>query len=121
MPEQKIKASKDEGYELPFSPNPDILSEIGERREEIEQKTKVPLKLIGFAAETAHGDELVSLAKEKLERKSLYAIVANNAVDAMGEDSSSCWLITRNGLEKEITFCSKYQIADSLIHTISEL
>ena len=53
---------------LPFSLNPDILLELG-------QNKSASQKLVGFCAET---QELLANAKDKLERKNLDLVVANN-------------------------------------------
>ncbi len=67
--QQKFKKEAGEqGLDIAFAPNPDILQTLGSR--------KTPQqRLIGFAAETS--DAIQSIAEEKLRRKQLDLILAN--------------------------------------------
>jgi phosphopantothenoylcysteine decarboxylase/phosphopantothenate--cysteine ligase len=78
--EVKLKKS---GHDLELSlvENPDVISHIAS----LNKSTEV--LVIGFAAETASGSELVQLAQEKLKRKQLDYIVANDVSGGAGFDS----------------------------------
>jgi phosphopantothenoylcysteine decarboxylase/phosphopantothenate--cysteine ligase len=78
---------------LEMVPNPDLLQELGGTRQ-----TNHPV-LVGFALETASGDELAKLALSKLERKQVDLIVANNASDALGGDSTRAMIVSDSEVE----------------------
>jgi phosphopantothenoylcysteine decarboxylase/phosphopantothenate--cysteine ligase len=82
---RKIKKSDDEAITLHLVRNPDILGSLATRRE---------LLKVGFAAET---HELLAHARDKLERKGLDLIVANDAVSSIGHDESQVTLIDASG------------------------
>ncbi|HEY9745936.1 MAG TPA: bifunctional phosphopantothenoylcysteine decarboxylase/phosphopantothenate--cysteine ligase CoaBC [Oculatellaceae cyanobacterium] len=92
---QKIKREREASPSIELVPNPDILAELGQQKhpEQI---------LIGFAAET---ENLLKNASDKLQRKNLDAIVANdisrtdigfavdeNEVTILFADQSQCTL-----------------------------
>ncbi len=95
--EKKGKGNKGKCMSLPLSPNEDILFELGKIKEEFFNKTKTPLVLVGFAAETGTEKELEIAAKQKLETKNCDMIVANLAKDSFGRDTSKVSLADRNG------------------------
>ena len=83
--QSKHKRSK-APLELRLIPNPDILAELGERREQLAQangQTALPF-LIGFALETGTDDAIIDFAKGKLSRKKVDLIIANRADEALG-------------------------------------
>jgi phosphopantothenoylcysteine decarboxylase/phosphopantothenate--cysteine ligase len=70
--EAKLKKRRGAPLQLTLVENPDILGELAARRDVLK---------IGFAAET---HDLVQHARDKLERKGLDAIVANDALASIG-------------------------------------
>jgi phosphopantothenoylcysteine decarboxylase/phosphopantothenate--cysteine ligase len=67
--------------------NPDILGELGEAR-----RSRAPV-LIGFALETADGQELIAQARRKLAKKKVDLMVANRAADALEGDDTRALLV----------------------------
>lgn len=65
---QKLKREQSPELTLKLTPNPDILAELGEQK-------RAGQVLVGFAAESSN---LIANATEKLRRKNLDAIVAND-------------------------------------------
>lgn len=78
--EEAAKIKKHDGpVDLALVRNPDILAEIGQRR--AGDPARGPAVLVGFAAETLGGDELVAAARAKLEAKRLDLVVANDVTE----------------------------------------
>jgi len=73
---------------LALTENPDILAGLSRH------PTARPKLVIGFAAET---QDLVENAREKLSKKKLDMIIANDAVASIGADASAITLITQDG------------------------
>lgn len=84
---EKVKRSRDE-LSLTLVPNPDLLAEIGTKRSGLR-----PV-LVGFALETAEGDELISLGRQKLIKKQVDMIVANSARESLGRDTAVVRLVS---------------------------
>lgn len=113
---QKIK-KKSEKLIIELVPNPDILKSLGER--------KTHQILVGFAAETQH---VIEYAKDKIEKKNLDFIVANN-VTASGAgfkgDTNIATIIEKNGSITEYQKMLKSElghvILDKLIEYLSPL
>ena len=74
--------------EIKLTKNPDILASLGAARQ-----AKRPL-LMGFALETS--TELVTLAREKLRRKQVDAVVVNHANDSLGRDENRIIVVTES-------------------------
>ncbi|HEY9726673.1 MAG TPA: bifunctional phosphopantothenoylcysteine decarboxylase/phosphopantothenate--cysteine ligase CoaBC [Chroococcales cyanobacterium] len=92
---------------LPLEPVPDILAELGQRKQPHQ-------RLIGFAAQTG---DIVTPALQKLKAKQLDAIAANpiDRPDAgFGSDSNQAIFLDKQGRREEITPCSKLQLAHKL-------
>jgi phosphopantothenoylcysteine decarboxylase/phosphopantothenate--cysteine ligase len=92
---------------LPLAAVPDIVAELGKRKQPHQY-------LIGFAAQTG---DIITPAKEKLQRKKLDAIVANpiDKVDSgFGSDNNQAVFLDRLGRELEIPACSKLEMAHYL-------
>ncbi|MFN7854621.1 bifunctional phosphopantothenoylcysteine decarboxylase/phosphopantothenate--cysteine ligase CoaBC [Anabaena sp. AL09] len=92
---------------LPLAAVPDIVAEIGNRKQPHQY-------LIGFAAQTG---DIITPAKEKLQRKKLDAIVANpiDKVDSgFGSDHNQAVFLDKEGRELEIPACSKLEMAHYL-------
>ena len=102
---QKIKKGSD-SIDLEIVPNPDILKELGKRKD----KTKRPL-LVGFAAESSdHLEE----GKRKLKEKNLDLIVINDIIGkdtGFGTDTNQVNLIDRDYQLEKLSLLSKEECA----------
>ena len=110
---QKIKKTT-EAFTLDLVKNPDILSALGKRKstEEI---------LVGFAAETQN---LLTFAKEKLQRKNLDMIIANDVSQknvGFNYDTNMVKIITRDAAVEDIPLMSKKALAAIIIDKIRNL
>ncbi|WP_094602705.1 Coenzyme A biosynthesis bifunctional protein CoaBC [Sporomusa silvacetica DSM 10669] len=110
--EQKIKKTGDT-LTINLVKNPDILLELGQRK-----KQQI---LVGFAAET---EDLIIHAREKLTKKNLDMIVANDITlpgAGFNIDTNIVKIIYKNGNVEELPQLSKQQVAEILIDKISKL
>ncbi|MCC8066806.1 MAG: bifunctional phosphopantothenoylcysteine decarboxylase/phosphopantothenate--cysteine ligase CoaBC [Clostridiales bacterium] len=110
--EQKIKKREDD-LNLPLARTKDILACIGEYKPEGQV-------LCGFAMET---ENMVSHAREKLERKNLDLIAANNVWTkgaGFGTDTNVITLLTKDK-EKELELMSKEEAASRIVDEILEI
>jgi phosphopantothenoylcysteine decarboxylase/phosphopantothenate--cysteine ligase len=111
---QKIK-KQNEIQSIELVRNPDILAELGNKR------GNSRCILVGFAAET---EDLLANATEKLRRKNLDMIVANDVSreDAGFEsDTNLVKVIYRDGEMEEFPLMAKEEVADQLLERIKEL
>jgi phosphopantothenoylcysteine decarboxylase / phosphopantothenate---cysteine ligase len=111
---QKIKR-KGQTQHIELIENPDILAELGCGRGPGRQL------LVGFAAET---EDLLGHAREKLEKKNLDLIVANDVSrrDAgFGVDTNAVKVIYRDGRTEEWALMPKDAVANRLLDRIKEL
>ena len=111
--EQKIKKS-DEQITLTLERTPDVLSQVAAARAN-------GMLVIGFAAET---ENVVENAREKLQRKKLDAIVANDVTRAgAGFDSATnaITIITQGNDPVELPLLSKRDAADRILDAILRL
>jgi phosphopantothenoylcysteine decarboxylase / phosphopantothenate---cysteine ligase len=102
---KKIKRGRGP-IELRLEPNPDILKEIGAK--------KNGKLLVGFAAET---DELVANAKKKLKDKNLDMIVANDVTGAgagFDVDTNVATILDRGGGVRALPLMSKDELAEQI-------
>lgn len=110
---QKLKKGRDDLLTLSLTKNPDILAELG--------KVKGERLLIGFAAET---DQLLRHAAEKLQRKNLDLIVAND-VSCEGAgfdvDTNIVKFLHADGRVEELPRMSKLEVAGELLDRIVAL
>lgn len=110
--EQKIKKAAEE-LTLKLEKNPDILAELG--------RQKGSRILIGFAAET---ERLLAHAAEKLQKKNLDMIVAND-VTAEGAgfdvDTNIVRFLFADGRIEELALMPKEQVAQKLIQQVVRL
>ncbi len=109
---QKLKKGAGGTPKLDLVENPDILATVAH------DKSKRPLLVIGFAAETEH---VIRNARAKLDRKGCDWIVANDvspATGVMGGDRNSVHLVTRDGVESWPSE-DKQTVADKLIARIA--
>jgi len=108
--EHKIKKSAD-SLILNLDRTPDILKSVAEER-----KKGSPLKaVIGFAAET---QSLLEHAREKLIRKGLDLIVANDVSagdSGFAVDTNRVMLIDSSGEPKSLPLLSKQEVAEIII------
>jgi phosphopantothenoylcysteine decarboxylase / phosphopantothenate---cysteine ligase len=103
--ERKIKKGEDEEIQLQLVRNPDILAGIAERRH---------LVKVGFAAETHN---LLAYAQEKIARKGLDMIVANEAVASIGAENLQATLLTEESVER-LPLLPKEQAASAVLDAI---
>ncbi len=95
---------------------PDVLAEASRR---VAGRAKRPV-LVGFAAET---QRVVEYAREKLERKGLDAIVANDVTApgaGFGVDTNQVTVLTRDGQQRELSG-TKREVARSILGLIQNL
>ncbi|MBN1313185.1 MAG: bifunctional phosphopantothenoylcysteine decarboxylase/phosphopantothenate--cysteine ligase CoaBC [Anaerolineae bacterium] len=111
--ERKIKKTQDPAsMQIDLTYNPDILYEVS-------RQTRKPLLTVGFAAES---DDLIAHAQEKLARKSLDMIVANDitAGDAgFAVDTNRVVFVMSEGIE-ELPLMSKEEVAQRIVAWVAE-
>ena len=89
---------------------PDILTEV-----------KGNFLKVGFAAES---EDIVANARQKLEKKQLDLIVANDITDpssGFGTDTNKVTLIDRNGKTESLPLLTKREVADRILDRVVEL
>jgi phosphopantothenoylcysteine decarboxylase/phosphopantothenate--cysteine ligase len=99
---------------LPLAPVPDIVATLA-------QFKKSDQRLIGFAAQTG---DIVTPAKEKLQRKQLDAIAANpidQPNSGFGSDQNQAIFIDATGRQQAIAPCSKLAMAHQLLDFIQSI
>lgn len=109
--QQKMKKGSDERLTLNLVKNPDIIASVASRE-------KKPLT-VGFAAET---QRIVDHAKDKLQRKNLDIIIANDVSDTsigFNSDTNAVTVISAHR-EQSLGPRSKTQLARDLINVIAE-
>lgn len=99
---------------LELIPNPDLLAEIGGRR------TGARPVLVGFAVETAQDDELVDLARGKLERKRVDLVVGNPAAVAFGSETNRAALVSEHEVD-QLPLMAKDALADRILDRVRNL
>ncbi len=109
----KVKHDKSKSYELRMVPNPDLLQEVGEwRKSEQRQNTT----LVGFSAETTSDEqELMTRAREKLEKKQVDYIVSNTVPHAFGNGRPEILITGGDGNETRLASDRKEVLADKLL------
>ncbi|NLC06722.1 MAG: bifunctional phosphopantothenoylcysteine decarboxylase/phosphopantothenate--cysteine ligase CoaBC [Syntrophomonadaceae bacterium] len=110
--EQKIKKS-DGPLVIELERNPDILYELGQRKNR--------QVLVGFAAET---QDLTEYAREKIEKKNLDFIVANDVTRegaGFGTDTNIVSFIFPDGRVFPLPQMSKAEIADRILDEVVAL
>jgi phosphopantothenoylcysteine decarboxylase/phosphopantothenate--cysteine ligase len=106
---QKIKRTQ-QGMTLDLVPTPDILAEV-----------KGDLVRVGFAAES---EDLMRNASEKMARKGLDLIVANDITAAgsgFGTDTNQVTIIDKLGAAETLPLLSKYEVACRLLDRVVPL
>lgn len=105
---QKIKKKGDSSImNLELEKNPDIIGELG--------KIKEQRVLIGFAAET---ENVFDHAAEKLKKKNLDIIIANNVAQpgiGFGSDNNEVTIIEAAGSAKHVPLLNKDEIAHIIL------
>lgn len=110
---QKVKKGSSERMTVELQRNPDILAELGEH--------KGDLVLIGFAAET---EELLKNAADKLTKKNLDMIVANDVTQegaGFDGDTNIVRFLFADGRVEELPQMSKNAVAEILLDRASVL
>lgn len=98
--------------EIVLEKNPDILQELGQMN--------LSAVLVGFAMET---EDLERRAQEKLERKGLTMIVANNLKTegaGFGTDTNVVTVFSKDGSKKEFPKMEKTALADEILTMAKE-
>ena len=113
-----VKLKKTEGstsLDLHLIQNPDVIASLSLRQRALNASVVV----VGFAAETLGGQELIDVAKTKLERKKLDLIVANEVSDSLGFDTENNSVVLVSGSEVSPVLGSKRFIAKAIFDTVS--
>lgn len=108
--EHKIK-KKDEELSIVLEKNPDILKELG-------QKKRPGQILVGFAAETQN---LLQYAREKMEKKNLDFIVANDVTKpgaGFNTATNLVKIISRDGGIEDVPMMTKREIAKRIFDRV---
>jgi phosphopantothenoylcysteine decarboxylase / phosphopantothenate---cysteine ligase len=108
--DHKIKKQADGGLTLDLEQTPDILQTV--------YQAELPVVRVGFAAETR---DLLAYAREKIARKGLDLIVANDvsATDAgFGVDTNRVTVIDRDGAADEWPLLSKSEVAHRILDRV---
>ena len=104
------KLSRDQGLKLDLLPTSDIVAEFA--------LTHRDSKVVAFAAEAANGDELLHAGREKLLRKGVAAIVANN-LGSIGSVRNQGYVITP--VDQRDFSGTKAQCATQILRSLREL
>jgi len=105
--EAKIKKKDSPSLTLELIRTPDILTEV-----------KGNFLKVGFAAES---EDIVANAKQKLEKKQLDIIIANDITDAssgFGVDTNKVTLISRDGKVDSLPLLTKREVADKILDRV---
>jgi len=106
----KIKKEAAAGLTLELVRTPDILTEV-----------KGNFLRVGFAAES---EDMVANARQKLEKKQLDLIAANDITAAdsgFGVDTNKVTLISRDGKVASLPLLTKREVADKVLDKVMEL
>jgi len=109
--DQKIKKNTSDTLSIELVKNPDILSEL----------PAGGLVKVGFAAES---EDLLINAQEKLQRKGLDLIAANDiTADDAGfvSDDNRVVLVDRDGAVERVELTSKYDVASRILDRVAAL
>lgn len=108
----KVK-KEDASLTLTLERNPDILAELG--------AVKAHQILVGFAAET---DDLLANARQKVNRKSLDLVVANDVSDpaiGFGSDHNRVHMIDAAGCIETLPVMTKRALAEAILDRVEAL
>ncbi|MBM3190212.1 MAG: bifunctional phosphopantothenoylcysteine decarboxylase/phosphopantothenate--cysteine ligase CoaBC [Chloroflexi bacterium] len=112
---QKIKKGT-KGLTLELERTQDILAAVAQARSE-----GMPGLVVGFAAET---EDLLANAQDKLRRKSLDLIVANDvsaADSGFGVDTNRVTLLAADGQVEALPLMSKFEVAEQILRRVAAL
>jgi phosphopantothenoylcysteine decarboxylase/phosphopantothenate--cysteine ligase len=104
---QKLKKGKG-NLHLDLARTPDILARVATERRDDQV-------IVGFAAET---ENLVENAQDKLRRKRLDLIVANDARRAMGTTTNEITIIGGDGSIEEMPLVGKDKAAEQILERV---
>lgn len=110
--DQKMKKTGQDTMSIEMVKNPDIVTAMAA----VEQAPFV----VGFAAET---QDVIAYAKDKMQRKKLNMIIANDVSDTtigFNSDNNAVTLLTANS-EQVLPEASKFQLAQAIVVAISEV
>ena len=109
------KSDSGSSLDLHLIQNPDVISSLAKSSRVKNSRVKV----VGFAAETLNGSDLVEIARLKLQKKGLDLIVANEVSESLGFDSDDnvVQLVTASGVDS--VSGSKREIARVIFSHIS--
>lgn len=110
--DKKVK-KQDGDLSISFKRTPDILEFVGKNK-------KYGQVVVGFAAET---NDLLDYAKEKIARKNLDFIVANDISKSdigFNSDNNEVYIINKNNEITKINKTSKDNIAKEILNTITK-
>jgi phosphopantothenoylcysteine decarboxylase/phosphopantothenate--cysteine ligase len=113
--EQKIKKGPG-GLTLELERTEDILAAVAQARSQ-----GMPKIVVGFAAET---EDLLANAQDKLRRKKLDLIVANDvsaADSGFGVDTNRVTLIGADGQVEELPLMTKFEVAEQILRRVAAL
>jgi len=108
--EQKIKKGKG-GLALELVRTADILLKVADLR-------RAGQVIVGFAAET---EKVIENARDKLRRKRLDLIVANDAQQAMGSEMNQVTLLDAGGRLDELPLLPKDEVAERILDRVVSL
>ena len=111
--QHKVKKTNGSMTHLELEKTPDILSNL--------QKIQTHQFIVGFAAESR---DVINYAREKLQRKKLDMIVANdisNSDTGFASSTNAVTLIAKDGTEENIALAPKRDIADRILDQILRL
>lgn len=111
----KLKQETRGNLALELVPTPDILQELGDRREQIAKSSGRSVKLVGFMAETADEDELLAGARDKLEKKNADLMVINAFDPTFEESAIRVWVVDRAGRQEEIASAEETLTASKIV------
>ncbi|MBV9803982.1 MAG: bifunctional phosphopantothenoylcysteine decarboxylase/phosphopantothenate--cysteine ligase CoaBC [Solirubrobacterales bacterium] len=110
------KLKKDEGIpKLELERTEDVLRQVAEHR-------RADQVIVGFAAE--HGEQAVELARGKLERKRLDAIVVNDIARAgigFESEQNEVTILTGDGQERHVARSRKERVARAVLDEVERL
>lgn len=114
MPRMEKHKRSGDVQSVTLVPNPDIAAEMGRRK----RKGQI---MVGFAAET---NDHVAHAQDKLKRKNLDLIVANQvgvADSGFGTDTNRAWLIARGQAEEALELMGKDELAGRIFDRVTQI
>jgi phosphopantothenoylcysteine decarboxylase/phosphopantothenate--cysteine ligase len=109
------KLKKGDGFpDLLLEPTPDILAGLGQRR-------RPGQVLVGFAAETCSGEALVAAARDKLLRKHVDLVVANDVLApgaGFAHETNAVVIVSAGGGVREVARTDKTAIANAVLDAV---